>query len=293
MNIVIIGPGAIGSLWAYKLSQQHHCISVWARSNDPLYSIQLNEHHRIDVPNQSIQSLIDADIILVTLKAWQIESVLTPLLDSIPNNIPIVLLHNGMGVIDDLLKLDSDHPFILGTTTHGAHRPNQHHVVHAGHGHTLLGYGNPKANHSSALVTSVLDLALSPVKWVDNIEIPLWDKLAINCVINPLTALHQCRNGELSKPYYRQLIALLIEEIVEVMQAEGIMITTSELSNRIYDVIESTAQNLSSMNRDVFFKNTTEIDFITGYLLEKARKNAIKLPHNTELYRKIKLLNST
>ncbi|MEF1218253.1 ketopantoate reductase C-terminal domain-containing protein, partial [Photobacterium damselae] len=59
---------------------------------------------------------------------------------------------------------------------------------------------------------------------------------------------------------------------------------------RVNQVILATQANYSSMNRDVFHHRTTEIDYITGYLIETARRHHIVSPYNEELWQQIKQL---
>ena len=47
----------------------------------------------------------------------------------------------------------------------------------------------------------------------------LWRKLALNCAINPLTVLHDCRNGGLSEHHCE--VATLCAELAELRGARG------------------------------------------------------------------------
>ena len=53
-------------------------------------------------------------------------------------------------------------------------------------------------------------------------------------------------------------------------------------------MIESTAANISSMLQDIRQQRHTEIDYITGYLLRRARAHGLTLPVNSRLYEQIK-----
>ncbi|QLJ33913.1 2-dehydropantoate 2-reductase, partial [Serratia marcescens] len=60
------------------------------------------------------------------------------------------------------------------------------------------------------------------------------------------------------------------------------------LMQYVMDVIHSTADNVSSMLQDIRSQRHTEIDYITGYLLRRARSHGLTLPENARLFELIK-----
>ena len=114
----------------------------------------------------------------------------------------------------------------------------------------------------------------------------LWRKVAVNCGINALTALWACPNGELKN--IPQGIATLWEEVAAVVEREGLHTSAEDLRYYVEQVIDSTAENISSMLQDVRALRHTEIDYITGYLLKRARAHGIAVPENARLYDRVK-----
>ncbi|MEI8657198.1 2-dehydropantoate 2-reductase [Vibrio sp. Hal054] len=289
MNIVIVGPGAIGSLWAYKLHQAGHKVSLWGTKQNQQWMLAADDSPEILFSYNQPQTLIDADLLLVTVKAWQVETAITPLLPHVNKDAILLFMHNGMGAVDNIAELISEYPVIIATTTHGALKVDAHHVKHTGIGQTQLGAFNLKGSQCTFLV-DVLNHALPTVSWNPNIQFALWNKLAINCAINPLTAIHQCLNGALAEEKFRPTLDAAIDELVSVMQAEKIPVDRKQLVSTIDNVIRATAANKSSMHQDIFYRRQTEIDFITGYLVRKAQQHGIEVPANSELYKQIQLL---
>ncbi|RAS69264.1 ketopantoate reductase [Vibrio diazotrophicus] len=289
MNIVIVGPGAIGSLWAYKLHQAGHKVSLWGTKQNRQWMLAADDSPEILFSYNQPQTLIDADLLLVTVKAWQVETAITPLLPHVNKDAILLFMHNGMGAVDNIAELISEYPVVIATTTHGALKVDAHHVKHTGIGQTQLGAFNLKGSQCTFLV-DVLNHALPTVSWNPNIQFALWNKLAINCAINPLTAIHQCLNGALAEDRFRPTLDAAIDELVSVMQAEKIPVDRKQLVTTIDNVIRATAANKSSMHQDIFYRRQTEIDFITGYLVRKAQQHGIEVPANSELYKQIQLL---
>lgn len=292
MNILILGPGAVGSLWATKLKLAGHNVSLWGRSSNSEQLLQLDDNPAINFSNQHIPSVQNADLIVVTVKAWQVETAIEPLLPYINTDTIIMLMHNGMGTAQLIEGKLADNPLIVATTTHGAYKPSKEQVLHTGQGNTQLGGFNAKGDQCDFLA-EVMNHALPEVNWNPNINAALWTKLAINCAINPLTAIHQCKNGALAAPEFATELANITRELVEIMNKEGIKVDFDSLHTTIMQVVNATAANYSSMRQDVFHQRRTEIDFITGYLLKAAEKHQISTPENAKLYQRIKQIEQS
>ncbi|CAH7423936.1 2-dehydropantoate 2-reductase [Vibrio chagasii] len=287
MNITIVGPGAIGALWAIKLLQAGHNVSLWSRSSEPSVELSLDEQASISFSNNDKDKLSESDLVLFTVKAWQVEDAITPLIQYIDSDTILMFMHNGMGAVDEIATQIDAHPIVLATTTQAAFKPDRNSVSHTGLGQTQLGAFNLNGQQCTFLV-DVLDSALPAVSWNPEIHTALWTKLAINCAINPLTGLEQIKNGELSEPRFGNTLTAIIEELTQVMQAEGISCSFDELETNVNKVIQATAKNNSSMKQDMLYQRKTEIDFITGHLIKTANKHQIEVPVNQKLFDQVK-----
>ncbi|MFA0053985.1 2-dehydropantoate 2-reductase [Vibrio echinoideorum] len=287
MNITIVGPGAIGSLWAIKLSQAGHNVSLWSRSTDNSIDLSLDGQASLSFSNNNIEKLSESDLVIVTVKAWQVKEATIPLLQYLDPDTILVFMHNGMGAVDEIATQIDAYPIILATTTQAAFKPDRNNVSHTGLGQTQLGAFNQTGQQCTFLV-DVLDDALPAVRWNPQIETALWTKLAINCAINPLTGLEQIKNGELADKRFEDILSSIVKELTQVMQAESITCSFSELETNVNKVIKATAKNNSSMKQDMFYQRKTEIDFINGYLIKTALKHQIDVPVNQRLFAQVK-----
>lgn len=286
MKITVLGCGALGQLWLSKLYQQGHDVQGWLRIPQPFCAVNVisadGQAFNRNLPTNDPQHLAESELLLVTLKAWQVSSALVSLLPLLAENCTLLLLHNGMGALDELPA--SQMPILLGATTHAArHEGNA--IMHVASGITHIGPANAHGAASSALA-DVLHDALPDVAWHDNILPSLWNKLAVNCVINPLTAIYNCTNGDLLA--YGDRIEKICAEVAEVMAIEGYQTHKESLLSYVYQVIDTTSANHSSMLQDIRTQRHTEIDYITGYVLRRGRKHGLQLPVNTQLFEMIK-----
>ncbi|MGR5064343.1 2-dehydropantoate 2-reductase [Photobacterium sp. DNB22_13_2] len=306
MNITILGAGAVGRLWGCKLANQHH-VQFWTRDNSRQLSIQLSEteatqsltpqsltHSRARSNTFHFEAnqptlLTNSQLLLITVKAFQVDAAIQAIKPHLSPETAVVIMHNGMGSQQTVLNLLPDNPIIYATTAQAAFRPSQDEVLHTGIGPTLLG-GITSHGIQHQQLAQLLDDALPPCQWEEDVNQPLWHKLAINCAINPLTALHHCKNGELARLEFDIELNAICEEVALVMSAEGYPVTASVLRQRVDTVINATANNFSSMNQDVCHQRQTEIDYISGYLIARAATHNIEVPHNHRLWQAIKEL---
>ncbi|EVU14841.1 ketopantoate reductase PanE/ApbA family protein, partial [Vibrio parahaemolyticus V-223/04] len=112
---------------------------VWGRTSEPQHSLTLDDSPTMEFPNQHIPSLQQADLILVTVKAWQVTTALKPLIEHIHRDAIVMLMHNGMGTAEQVEEMLSGNPVVIATTTHGAYKPNKELVMHTGQGITQVG----------------------------------------------------------------------------------------------------------------------------------------------------------
>ncbi|PDO84623.1 2-dehydropantoate 2-reductase [Kosakonia pseudosacchari] len=286
MRITVLGCGALGQLWLTALCKRGHEVQGWLRVPQPFCSVNVVDEDG-SIFNESLTAndpefLARSDLLLVTLKAWQVSDAVKGLAATLSPSTPVLLLHNGMGTVEELKALAN--PLLIGTTTHAARRDGNV-IVHVASGTTHIGPARQQDGEFSYLADILQDV-LPDVAWHNTIRPALWRKLAVNCVINPLTALHDCKNGDLRA--FPAEIQKVTHEVAAVIEREGHHISADDLLSYVNQIIENTAENISSMLQDVRALRHTECDYITGYLLRRARAHGIAVPENARLYEMIK-----
>ncbi|MGL5127705.1 MAG: ketopantoate reductase family protein [Aeromonas popoffii] len=290
----LLGCGALGGVFASLLTQSGQPTRVLLRDRHrstlhPRIDFTSLEGHTqlIAIERGFISQPGQITRLLVVTKAGQVVSALTPLVGKLAAGVPIVLLHNGMGIAEQVVQLFPHNPVIAGVTSHGAMQGGHFVFRHTGKGETWLGPVNEAAKAYAALADD-LGAALGQAGWDEQILARQWQKLAINCAINPLTALYRLKNGELAGPRFADVLQQICVEVADVMQAEGQPTSSDELLRRAMTVVELTADNYSSMYQDMDQGRETEIEAITGFLLACAAKHGIAVPVNQGLYQAIK-----
>ena len=281
---LVVGKGAIGLLAASRWQLCQQPVLLWQKQPKSLC-------YRFSSGSQDYAMMLQNaqggpfDKVLVPLKAYDVVDAVRSLLPKLSDQAQIVLCHNGMGTLDAVRQLLGPRQGLwFASTTHGAYKPHALHLRHTGFGSTMLAPCNNAAKNCRWNLCKELSQALSPLTLVDDITPYLWRKLAINTVINPLTALHNCRNGELNKAEFQIQIKNLLAEFVLVANACGQNFTEDQLYQQLQQVQTTTAQNFSSMQQDVSSGRRTELGAITGYLLKEAALHQLQIPAHQALY---------
>jgi 2-dehydropantoate 2-reductase len=121
------------------------------------------------------------------------------------------------------------------------------------------------------------------------------EKLVINSIVNPLTVLLNCRNGELfTHLLVVKLIQYLLLETSQVIQHLPQISTDPEsdnvsrfspqtLAGKVVEAVEKTAGNTSSMLQDFRAGRETEIKFINGFIVALGRELGMDVEMNERL----------
>ena len=167
-----------------------------------------------------------------------------------------------------------------GSATDGAYLNHPFDVCHAGKGMTSIGpLGKTCTSDDFELLLNKFHLDVQQVEYIEQV---LWKKLAINCCINGLTALYDCRNGELldngEKQQWLDLLAVEVNNVLEVISKP-----IKNLVESVHHICQITENNISSTCQDVRKGRSTELAYINHYLIEQADKLHIPAPTHKKL----------
>lgn len=291
LKIAIVGNGAIGNLLALQCSKinQPYCLLTRDGQSLQVKATDTDQHSVILTPEVSnIESRTDADIIIFPLKAYQVLPALVQIKPYLRPSQILIFLHNGMGTLESAGLQVPDASTIMATTSYAGLKTNHNLFRATGTGTTQAGWAQHPKPQAEQSIRSLLDSLLPPLSWQQDILHAVWHKVAINAVINPLTALHQINNGQLLNQNYAKDIEKICQETAQVMTACGYRVESNTLVRNCLTVAENTSRNFSSMNRDVALGKPTEIDFINGYIVSRAEKFGLDVPIHKDLVERIK-----
>ncbi|MDQ0215230.1 2-dehydropantoate 2-reductase [Oikeobacillus pervagus] len=284
MNIGIIGGGSIGMFFSACLHDSFN-VTQYTRKQvqadeicqNGLWVEENGGKNRINLQARSLQvkEASREDVLFIAVKQYHLQALET-FLCSLPVSIPLIFLQNGMGHLAFLEKLPQQHLFVA-TIEHGVFRKDQNSIHIRGRGKTNIALfrGNPETI-KQIMSTSIKEF---PFHWHNQYQKMLLEKLFANAVINPLTAILKVKNGELiSNPYYYSLMKQVFSEVANVFDGNE-----QDFQN-IEAICKKTANNRSSMLRDIEDGRPTEIEAIIGYIINEAKKMKRTLPVCTAIY---------
>lgn len=299
----VLGAGAMGCLWATAIAKQAaDSVSLLLKNRAALtdYPGFIRDHNTasdISLPAYAVEDMsargTTIKYLLVATKAQHTLAALASVQPMLCAQTRIVLLQNGLRSQREATRLYGKDSVYCLTTSHGAWLRGPFDVVHAGVGEAWLGQllARPESGDDlHALLAALPDREMNIHADVD-IESRLWQKLAVNCAVNALTVIYDCRNGELlTDPQRRQKLRALCAEISALMQTLVGAPAMPELESLVIKVLKVTAQNFSSTLQDVRQGRETEISELNGYLVELAERQQLDCPLNRALLQQVAMV---
>jgi 2-dehydropantoate 2-reductase len=292
MKIGIIGGGAIGLLFAANLGKEFD-VTLYVKRKEQEAVIN---NQGISLKDDSIQypvsvkasidfeGIAENDLIIIAVKQYHLIG-LKDTIKNIPHEIPLFFLQNGIGHLEILKGLPNHHLYV-GTVEHGSLKYNDNTVGHMGKGKTNAAVFRGSREPLAMLMQNSSSF---PFQLKPDYEIMLLEKLAVNAVINPLTAVLRVKNGQLiENADFLSLAESVFKEILLLFPQLKSVITFEDIKA----IGINTRGNTSSMLADIKSERETEIDAILGVLVEKAEKEQLPLILIPSVYKMVKGLDN-
>jgi 2-dehydropantoate 2-reductase len=291
MNILVIGAGAIGSLFGALLSKKNKVILVGRTPRINVIQqqgLKITGKNHLSVKITAVDSIKEVtttpDLILLTVKSYDTETAIKHTAQLLGKETAVLSLQNGLDNIEKIQRVINKNQILAGVTTHGAILSRPGVIRHTGRGATILGELTGRRSPRLDRIVAAFNEAGIETSSSTDINKEIWAKAIINSSINPLTTIFQCQNGYLlDNPVLEHVVESICTESVTVARAEGIDLLPTEMITRTKEVITETAQNYSSMLQSSQLGKQTEIDSINGALVKRGNAQGIPTPLNTIL----------
>lgn len=290
MKIIVLGAGAIGSVYGARLSKYHHVTLIGGRSHveairrDGLV-VQGQTTGTLHLPAYTdVPSIEPGTLILLTTKVNNNAAAVAPIVDKLRDNVTIVCVQNGLYSEDIVKQLVGDRALVLRAITQVGGVLVRPGVVD----NTVAGYTLLESHEQSPAIAALLTEAGLDGRIIPDIKKEMWRKAVFNCVINPTTSLIGSEVGGIVDPRLNGLKQQIIDECLAVANADGVIFDEDFVA--LIDRVFAGARTIASMRQDLMKGRRTEIDHMNGAVADLGVKYGIPTPVNAAMATMIRYL---
>ncbi len=302
MKIVIVGSGAIGSLYGGILSRLEDTEVTLVGRSPHITAVEergltllgvMGEYHLDMCATEKAADVTEADLVIITTKTYDTVQAALSAKHLVDAGAYVLLIQNGLGTEEQVAEALGTTRVLRATTCMGALQNEPGTVEATGCGLTEIGSHYEDNFAFVEKITDMFKAAGFDVRSSDNIQGVVWTKTLVNCGINPVGALTGLSNGEVYKNQeLRGLIIRLVEEATKIVEALGIELTTEDPVRYALGTAKATGDNINSMLQDLRAHKRTEIDAITGEIIRLGKELGIETPSNESVYALVKAIES-
>ncbi len=282
-KVIVLGAGAIGSYYGSMLSRKTDVLLVGRRGHvDAVNSRGLEVTGAVEGTfdldaSTELSGIPKGSLIILTTKAYDIEEAVNEFRGLLRTDTAILVLQNGLGnedLVQSLVGPEVD--VVRGLASTGVEFLSPGRIEVKLVRETVL----PKTA-AGEKIGRLFDRCGLGVQLSERMDVEVWKKLTMNCVINTLTALFRVPNTEIAVEGLREVRRGIVDECIRVAQKEGVHLE-SDLEEEISRAAASYS-NLSSMCQDIMKGRRTEIGFLNGKISELGRRHGVATPVNDVL----------
>ncbi len=290
MDILILGAGAVGLSLAARLSKVSDVHAVCRQKHADTIRAEgfkmtgiWGEETSFFSCSEDIPENGKYDYIFISSKSTATRSICEQFADVIEGN-EVISLQNGIGN-EEIISEYTDH-VIGGTIITGFEWTGDASVhVSVESGPMQLGRFPSGMDDSVQKLAEVLQQAGVPVFTTDNIKGALWSKVLYNCALNPLGAIMGVPYGKLENPHAWSIIEGMIHEAFRITAVEKVRLPWDNAIKYLRYLKEyqlpNTRAHHSSMLQDLAASKRTEIEFLNGAVVQRAKEYFIDVPYNS------------
>ena len=299
MRIAVLGAGAMGSLFGGYLSRKND-VTLVDLSQTVVDTIN-RDGVRIREKDGSIttsrpkavtdsSSLPVQDLVIVFVKSMFTVSALETNRNLIGKDTYLMTLQNGAGHESKLLKFADRLHVIIGSTQHNSSVIGPGFVNHGGSGMSSIGLLDGNSDILMPIAGSFTECGLD-CHTENNVQKQIWKKMFTNTAASSLTALFQVPLGFIHTDRNANwIMRRLCHEAVTVANSLGLDFNEDEVIADVETVLINAPDGYTSIYADIRDGRRTEVDTISGSVVEAAHDQGIDVPYHEMVVRCIHAL---
>lgn len=292
---VVLGAGAVGSVLGARLAPVLPTVLVTRAEHAEAMRVsglrlsgELAETVRVDA-TEAMGDPGERALVVVTVKLRSIPEAARTLASRARDDSTILCIQNGLDP-DKRLRAElaragrADLQIIRALASTGCNLVRPGEVEYWGGG---LAFPD---TDGARPVARLFELARVPVEFARDFAAEVWQKFAVNCVANPLTALTGTRNREIVTGELASLRHAVVEEVRACAGDRGVELST-ELAESI-DRALARSNNRNSMLQDLARGRPTEIGELSERVVELSQAAGRDAPASRTLARLVRFLET-
>jgi len=292
-KVWIVGAGAVGLYLAAKLATCAE-VTVVARSSRTealasegfsLSGLETSVVRPNVVAFESLEEIPRDALLLLAVKATQLEAALAPLAPRLAAGQVVGLCQNGLGIAALASRIAPSAELVRVACWFGASLVGPREVKVAGVYQLELGADGPLANLARERLEVLLNAAGLPVSRAASVASCEWRKSLWNLAVSATCALLDEPNGVvLDDIGLHSLASDVLVEALEIASLEGVSLSAQDVA-QVFASTERTRENLNAMLLDVRRGAPTEMPFLNAEVARLARRHGRSAPVNETLAR--------
>lgn len=296
MNIAILGTGGVGGYFGGRLAQSGQDVTFIARGAH-LASIRESGLRVDSVEGDFIirpakatddpDAIGVADLILLCVKAWQLDEALSRMKPLIGNETMILPLMNGMEHMDRLLTEFGAKHVLGGLSRISSFIEGPGHIRHVGVS-PYIAFGewdnskSERIQNLKGMFKSVNGLnAENPA----DIQVAMWEKFIFICATSAVGAYtRQPAGGYRGDPESRATLNRALEETAAVGRARGVPIADDFMRLTMQRIDNLPPHTIASMHKDIVEGRPSELNEQTGAVIRMGKMLGVPTPTHEKLY---------
>ncbi len=297
MRVLIVGVGGVGGYIASQLIKNTDAeVTLLARGEhlkkiqkDGLHILEDNEDYIVQpfkaIDNPKNEGIFD--FIIISVKSYDLESVVQKLSKNIGSKTIILPLLNGIDHDLTIKKYYPDAKILKGCIYIVSHIASPGTIVKKGEVFKLCWGDIDAIIEDFSNIAALFDAANFRHKFSNNIDYEIWKKYLFIAAMAALTCYYNKSMDQIANEHTQELEALL-QEIVTLAQAKSINLTNKEIQAALNQAQKVTQGAKTSMQRDLERGNKSEIDSLLGYIVKSAKNFNLKVPIMEKIYLSLK-----
>jgi 2-dehydropantoate 2-reductase len=295
MKIIIFGSGGVGGYFGGRLAQHGQDVTFIARGAH-LKAIR-ETGLRVDSVDgdfaihpakatDDIASIGAADLILLAVKAWQLDDAIAQTKPMVGEQTMILPLMNGMEHMQTLLSTFGAKHVLGGLSRISAYIEAPGHIRHVGI-QPYIAFGewdNTKSGRIQNLVEMFKLIKGVTAENPPDIQTAMWEKFIFICAVSGVGAYIRLPIGEIrANPETRAMLQNVLEETTALARARGVAIVKNFVETTMSRIENIAPHVIPSMQKDMMEGRPSELNEQTGAVVRMGRAAGIPTPTHEKI----------